>query len=122
MCDEFTDISSRVQSGTLNGNLMYSCGVTVSGTAESYSRYAIYSPFLRSRLILTVLVMSSMRFLSPHTPVGMVGPALGFSVLVIPGSMGFCRVLTTITIAIGKGDGWHADTIGSPEKVLAATS
>jgi len=29
VCDEFTDITSRVQSGTLNGNLMYSCGVTV---------------------------------------------------------------------------------------------
>jgi len=29
VCDEFTDITSRVQSGTLNGNVMYSCGVTV---------------------------------------------------------------------------------------------
>ena len=52
----------------------------------------------------------------------MVGPAGGFRVLVIPDSMDFCSVSTTITTAIGRGNKWHADAIGSPEKGLAANS
>lgn len=59
VCDEFTDISSRVQSGTLNGNLMYSCGITVCDhlTAEFHSIASACSLYIGSRLTSTVPAM-----------------------------------------------------------------
>lgn len=39
VCDEFTDITPFVQSSTLNGHVMYSCGITVRDrlTLDFYS-------------------------------------------------------------------------------------
>lgn len=110
VCDEFTDITSRVQSGTLNGNVMYSCGVTVRDrlTAEFHSSASACSPYIGSRLTSTVPALvpavRSVRLLSRHTPVEMGVSAGGFSVLVTLVGMGACDGSTTITIAIGNGD------------------
>jgi hypothetical protein len=59
VCDEFTDITSRVQSGTLNGNLMYSCGITVRDhlTAELHSIVSACSSYIGSRLTSTAPAM-----------------------------------------------------------------
>jgi hypothetical protein len=110
VCDEFTDITSRVQSGTLNGNLMYSCGVTVRDrlTAEFHSSASACSSYIGSRLTLTVPAsvpaVRSARLLSQHMPAEMGVPVGGFSVLATPGGMGLLDGSTTIITAFGNGD------------------